>query len=85
MVGDGVDETDVYHFVGEDAIETVMMQGDHPIEALHLVSPHLTVNDYQRKSQIRRKKIGRTQFTAGRLLEHERRLAPIPYQLAVLQ
>lgn len=36
------------HFVGQDAVDAVVIEADHPIETLHLVVPHFAAfNDYK--------------------------------------
>lgn len=37
--------TDPYHFICEDTIDTVVVQRDHPVQTLNLVISHLTTLD----------------------------------------
>lgn len=38
-------DTDSYHFISEDTIDTVVVQGDHPVQTLNLVISHLATLD----------------------------------------
>ena len=33
-----------HHFVSKDAVQTVVMQGDHPIQPLELIVTHLSID-----------------------------------------
>ena len=48
---------DPHHVVGEDAVQTVVMQGNLSVEALHLVSPHVAVNDYVETMRYRTNRV----------------------------
>ena len=41
----------LYHFVGKDTVQTVVMQRDHPVEALQLIGPHHPADDFLRHQQ----------------------------------
>jgi len=47
-VGEKGDDSESFseaHSVGEDAVQTIMMQLNHLVEALHMVSSHLVINE----------------------------------------
>lgn len=37
------------HLVGEDAVDAILVETDHPIEASHLVIPHGAILDVRRR------------------------------------
>jgi hypothetical protein len=42
-----------HHLVGEDAVQAVVMKRHHPVEALELIRPHGTVDDWSRSFSSR--------------------------------
>lgn len=39
------EEHDAYHLIGEDSVDAVVVERDHPVETLDLVVSHLTSLD----------------------------------------
>ena len=50
LAGETWHKREAYHLVSENAVEPVMVQRDHPVEALQLITSHHAVYDCQKKT-----------------------------------
>ena len=51
---DGLKSLAQAHLVRQDSVDPVLVEGDHPVEAAHLVVPHLTtLHTHKLKIRIR--------------------------------
>jgi hypothetical protein len=49
LAGETWHKREAYHHVGKNAVRPVMVQRDHPVKALRLITSHHAVYDWKKK------------------------------------